>query len=409
MLSRRNILAATSVAAAVATAGTQQAKAASVDVKIDPYNQTEEQKALHTVRFPKLDQESQMSFFEGFKRWNGRDLAGPDARRGYDAYLRSRDLPVGETDLGYEECFKIMLEHPPYAAKTRFERSAQALMWNCAMDAFHGDADKYLTLMEETDNAGPGSLELNPGIEPDYACHEIHAQPGGFVGDPFAGWVYHWALTTAFYQGRSEYDEGNLRTAQGCPKPADGEVRRILDAGCGSGVGTTAYKERFPNAEVWGIDVGGPMVRYAHHTALKKNLDVHFAQRLAEDSKFPDGYFDIVSASIMFHEMNAEAAKKVVPEIFRILRPGGVFNHVDLLTKGNPAGFIARTIREKAASWNTHRHNVESWYHEYTHTDFPELIRSVGFDVDLKRNSNSMMLNQAYQRGTPPVVGFKPV
>ena len=398
MLSRRNILAATS-AAAIATAGTQQAKAATTDVKIDPFNQTDAQKEFHAARFAKLDQESLLSFAEGFKRWNATDIAGRDARRGYNEYLRSRDLPVGETDLGYEECFKIMLEHPSYAAKTRLQRSAQALMWDRAMRAFHGDADKYLTLMEETDNAGPGSLELNPGIEPDYACHEIHAQPGGFVGDPFAGWVYHWALTTAFYQGRNEYDQVHLSIAQSCPKPADGEVRRILDMGCGSGLSTTAYKERFPNAEVWGIDAGAPMVRYAHHRAVKKNLDVHFAHRMAEDSKFPDGYFDIVSQYLMFHEMSAEAARKVMPEIFRVLRPGGVFNHNDLISSGNPNASIARTIREKAASWNTHRHNVESFYHEYTHTDYPQLIRDAGFDVDLTLKNG---------RTFPPIVGFKP-
>ena len=294
MLSRRNILAATSAAAAIATAGTQQAMAATTDVKIDPFNQTDKQKALHEARFATLDQESLMSFAEGFKRWNAMDFNGRDGRRSANAFLRSRDLPIGRTDLGYEECFNIMLENPSFAAKIRLNRSAQALMWDRAFRAFHGEADKYLALMEETDNAGPGSLELNPDMDlPDYACHEIHAQPGGFVGDPFAGWVYHWALTQAFYQARNEYDQVHLAIAQSCPKPADGEVHRILDMGCGSGLSTTAYKERFPDAEVWGIDVGGPMVRYAHHAAVKKNIDVHFAQRLAEDTKFPDGYFDI--------------------------------------------------------------------------------------------------------------------
>ena len=80
MLSRRNILAATSAAAAVVTAGTQQAKAATADVKIDPFDQTEAQKELHEARFAKLDQESLMSFAEGFKRWNATaSLAAMDA------------------------------------------------------------------------------------------------------------------------------------------------------------------------------------------------------------------------------------------------------------------------------------------------------------------------------------------
>ena len=382
MLSRRNILAATSAAAV--TIGTRQAMAATTDVKIDPYNQTAVQKELHKARFDTLDQESQMSFYEGFKRWAGRDFSGRDARRGYNAYLRSRDLPIGRTDLGYEECFNIMNENPVYAAKIRFNRSAQAQMWDRAMDAFYGEADKYLALMEETDNAGPGSLELNPDMDlPDYTVHEIHAQPGGYVGDPFAGWVYHWALTQAFYQGRSEYDQAHLATAQDCPKPADGEVRRILDTGCGSGLGAMAFKERFPDAEVWGIDVGGPMVRYGHYEAVQRNLDVHFAQRLAEDTKFPDGYFDIVSDYLMFHEVSNPAAAKIVPEIYRILRPGGIFNHDDSGTLGNSNIPLPLTIVAKAWAWVDHRHNVESWILGYRHTDFPGLIRKAGFDVDL--------------------------
>ena len=409
MLSRRNILVATSAAAAIATAGTQQAMAATADVKIDPFNQTDAQKALHAVRFATLDQESLMSFAEGFKRLSATNFADRDARRNYGEFLTSKGLTTGETDLGYEECFNIMLGNQSFAAKVRLNRSAQALMWDRALRAFHGEADKYLALMEETDNAGPGSLELNPDMDlPDYTVHEIHAQPGGYVGDPFAGWVYHWALTQAFYQGRSEYDQAHLAIAQSCPKPADGEVRRILDMGCGSGLSTTAYKERFPDAEVWGIDVGGPMVRYAHHAAVKKNLDVHFAQRLAEDTKFPDGYFDIVSDYIMFHEVTAAVAKKIVPEIYRILRPGGVFNHIDIVTEGHPiqrpGSFLTRvprTIVSKARSWENHRHNVEPWTLEYTHTDFPELLRTTGFDVDLTTNTNL--------RGFPPVVGFKPV
>ena len=78
MLSRRNILAATSAAAAIATAGTQQAMAATTDVKIDPFNQTDAQKELPCeARFATLDQEGLMSFFEGFKRWNGQGPRRP--------------------------------------------------------------------------------------------------------------------------------------------------------------------------------------------------------------------------------------------------------------------------------------------------------------------------------------------
>lgn len=384
MLNRRTVLATSTAAAAIAAVNTDANAATTVDVKIDPYNQTPEQKAFHATRFDKLDQEGLMDFAEGFKKWNDEDREGSQAHRNNNAYLKSRGLSIGGTDLGYEECLNVMLKHPPYAAKVRLDRSAHALMWDRAMRAFHGEADKYLSLMEETDNAGPGSLELNPDMElPDYACHEIHAQPGGYVGDPFAGWVYHKALTQAYYRGDYQYDELHLAVAQHCPKPVDGKVRRILDMGCASGLSTTAFKERFTEAEVWGIDVGGPLVRYAHHRAVKKDLDVHFAQRLAEDTKFPDNHFDIASDLIMFHEVSANAAEEIVTEIFRILRPGGVFNHVDGLTEGNSGRSISKTIPRKARLWVGHRHNLESWIFEYLQSDFPGLLRAAGFEVDL--------------------------
>jgi len=80
-------------------------------------------------------------------------------------------------------------------------------------------------------------------------------------------------------------------------------------------------------------------------------------------------------------------------------QPGGVFNHVHIITEWSSAGSVPRTIREKAASWNIHRHNIEPWWHEFTHTNFPELLSNTGFDVDLTlRNA----------KGIPPVIGIKP-
>ena len=401
MLSRRNVLAATSAAAAFSIGG-RYAMAATTDIKIDPFNQSAAQKALHAARFETLNQESLMDFAEGFKQWNGRDMGGRDARRHYNRFLRAKGLPTGKVDIPYEECFNILSEDEHFEAAIRFNRSAQALMWDRAMRAFHGQADKYLALMEKTDNTGPGSLELNPDMTlPAYTTHEIHAQPGGYVGDPFAGWVYHWALTQAFYQGSNQFDEAFLGTAQDCPKPADGQVKRILDIGCGSGLGTMAYKERFPNAEVWGIDAGGPMVRYGHHEAVQRGLDVNYAQRLAEDTKFPDNHFDIVSDYLVFHEVTTDAAKNIVSEIHRILRPGGIFNHDDSVTEGNPNIPVPQSVYDRAWLWVDFRHNIEPWIPGYRESDFPAVMREAGFDVDLTLRKN------AYRKRA--IHGIKPV
>jgi SAM-dependent methyltransferase len=385
MLNRRTILATTPAAAAVAaTALDQSAEAKTPEVKVDPNRLTPKQKALHAVRFPKLDQESQMDFLEGFKRWNAQDIASKTSADRRNAYLASLGITTGETDLDYKQCFDTLLRHPVYAAQVRLQWAAQDVMWDRAFRAFHRERDKFLAELEATDNAGPGTLELNPDLDlPEYTIHEIHRQPGGYVGDPFAGFVYHWALTQAFYQGRSEHDERHIALAQGHPLPADGEVRRILEIGCSSGMTTNAYKERFPDAEVWGIDVGGPMVRYAHWRAIKMGLAVNYAQRLAEETRFPDNHFDLVTDYLLFHEVTVDAAEKIIAEMFRVMRPGGVWKHNDIVTEGNPKARPVKTVFGKAAAWNTHRHNYEPWWIDRINSDFPGMLRRAGFAVDL--------------------------
>ncbi len=367
------------------------------EVPFDAHNQSDAQKAMHRVRFPRLDDESLMCFTEGFKRWITNEMFSKQARQHFEQELQSRGLPVHDETLSYEGCFDTMVANPAYAARLRLNRSAQHLMWDRAFRAFHKDADACMAALEATDSSGPGRLELNPELViPDYARHEIHTQPGGYVGDAFAGWAFHWALTQAFFQGRNDFDQEHLGVAQFCPKPVDGKVGRIIDLGCGSGLSTTAFKERFPATEVWGLDVGGPMVRYAHHRAANLGMEVHFVQRLAEATGFPDAHFDIVSDFLLFHEVPTQAARRIAEEIFRILRPGGIFNHVDVVTRGYAGQSdglflfkLAEGTLDKAQLWENHRHNIEPWTLEYTASNFPEMLRQVGFDVDMTRKSGA--------------------
>ena len=372
----------------------ETADGSSVDIRFDPYAVTPDRRAASAVRFPSLDENSAMDFVLGIRKWNSAERYGDASTRQAREFVRRAKLDDTSPDLGYEEAFETMLQLPAFAMKVRLLRSLQMMMWDRTMRTFHNHAAKYLALMEATDAAGPGKLELDADLDlPDYTRHEIHGQPGGYVGDPFAGWAYHWALARGFYY-QFRYDENFMAVAQNCPKPADGKVRRILDLGCGSGLTTTALKVRFPDAEVWGIDAGGPMVRYAHHRAVTLNIDVNFSQRLIEDNKFPDGYFDIVSSYILFHEVRNDAAVRAVGEIARVLRPGGVYNHVDTLTAGMheaaaatsssrpfPVREESRTLLSKANAWQNHRHNGEPWALEYLDSNFPTMLRAAGLVV----------------------------
>ena len=119
MPSRRSVLATSAAAVTLFNIGGRHANAATVDVKIDPHKQTAAQKALHAARFDTLDQEGLMDFTEGFKRWNGVDMGGREARRHYNRFLRAKGLPTGKVDIPYEECYQILLEDPHFEAAIR--------------------------------------------------------------------------------------------------------------------------------------------------------------------------------------------------------------------------------------------------------------------------------------------------
>ncbi len=376
---------------------------AQAEVKIDPVRLPADLKARHGVRLRTLDDNSLLNFARGFKLWLSADWQTKEAIEKRERLLKSKGYPSGNTNRDYQECFAIMMEDGTYAARTRLQWSIHDFMWDRTMRAFYGDADHYLQAMEETDNAGPGSLTLRPDIAiPDYARHEIHRQPGGFVGDAFAGWVYHYALSLAHYPGVSDNDEIFFQIAQSHPIPADGKVARIIDIGCGPGQSTTAFKQRFPDAEVWGLDISGPMVRYAHHRAAKLGIDVHFTQDLAEEMPFPDNHFDIVNDYIMFHESNREAMVKAVKEVFRVLRPGGVFGHLDAFTAGHPTRQPPGDIQGKAMLWNIYRNNYEPFYLDYSELEFPSVLAEAGFEVNL--DGPPVLWN-----GRPRTLATKPV
>lgn len=373
------------------------------DVRIDPEALSETLKAQHRVRMPSLDADSLQDFARGMKLWVMNEGATAPVLARQNAFLAARGHSAGPTNMGYEESFNLLLEQPSYAARTRVNWSIHDFMWDRALRAFWKDSDAFFEAMEATDNAGPGSLELNPDMEiPAYACHEIHRQPGGFVGEAFAGWVYHYCLSRAHYLGRNDHDEVFFQLAQSHVAPADGQVNRILDVGCGVGQLTTALKQRFPKAEVWGVDLAGPMVRYAHHRAAKMDIDVHFAQRLAEDSKFPDNHFDIVTDYIVFHEANRQAMQDIVKEAFRVLRPGGVFGHLDAPTSDHPTKAPPNDIAGKAMLWNIYRNNYEPFYLDYSELNLLTVMREAGFEVDA--TGPAILWN-----GRPRVVGVKPL
>ncbi len=99
--------------------------------------------------------------------------------------------------------------------------------------------------------------------------------------------------------------------------------RRILDLGCGTGSTTLMLKQAFPDAEVIGLDLSPYMLLRSFHKSQSAGLNIEWQQGNAENTFFPDASFDLVTASLLFHETPTAATQAILHECFRLLVPGG--------------------------------------------------------------------------------------
>ncbi|MEL6222789.1 MAG: methyltransferase domain-containing protein [Cyanobacteria bacterium J06627_8] len=110
---------------------------------------------------------------------------------------------------------------------------------------------------------------------------------------------------------------------QGAVDRINGQPLRLLDLGCGTGSTTLLLKQAYPQAAVIGMDLSPFMLVVAEQKAQKANLEIEFRHGNAESTGFADESFDIVTASLLFHETPPAIAQTILYECFRLLKPGG--------------------------------------------------------------------------------------
>ena len=345
-------------------------------------------------RLPSLDVASNQAFLTEVRTWV---QSAPD---GLMRVARARAREVLEEDgidpseeLLVQEVIELMEGDPTLMASARAWLATQQLTWQGVKQLFDANQETCLAELHAAEKKGPGSLELNPTMHiPDYAKHEIHIQPGGYVGDPLAGYIYHYG-TNNFFMGHNNQDEVQIAVANGAPLPTQGKVRRILEIGCSCGQTAVALKRRFPDAEVWGIDVGGPMVHYAHMRATELGVNVNFRQALAEATGFPDGYFDMVVSFIILHEVPNAKNTEIMQEVNRVLRSGGTYYPVDFFTSNKPP----KDAYGRFHRWWDHRWNGEVWALEHMDYDLPGDLERFGMAVTRDGPTAQMMRSTRYR------------
>ncbi|AFZ24364.1 methylase involved in ubiquinone/menaquinone biosynthesis [Cylindrospermum stagnale PCC 7417] len=143
---------------------------------------------------------------------------------------------------------------------------------------------------------------------------------------------------------------------------------QILDVCCGSGQATQVLVKYSQN--VTGLDASPLSLRRAQQNVPSAT----YVEAFAEDMPMADNLFDVVHTSAALHEMQPAQLRKIINEVYRVLKPGGVFTLVDFHAPTNPIFWpgvsLFLLLFETETAW------------ELLKTDLPGLLREIGFEVD---------------------------
>ncbi|BCL39186.1 class I SAM-dependent methyltransferase [Nostoc sp. MS1] len=142
----------------------------------------------------------------------------------------------------------------------------------------------------------------------------------------------------------------------------------VLDVCCGSGQATQFLVKYSQN--VTGLDASPLSLRRAKQNVPQAN----YVEAFAEKMPFPDNQFDIVHISAALHEMQPQQLREIVQEIYRVLKPGGVFTLVDFHSPTNPIFWPGLTVFLLLFETET------AW--QLLKTDLAGLLSKIGFEVN---------------------------
>ncbi|MER9393082.1 MULTISPECIES: class I SAM-dependent methyltransferase [unclassified Mesorhizobium] len=170
--------------------------------------------------------------------------------------------------------------------------------------------------------------------------------------------------------GEPEYDDAAIRFLEalwgegylspGGPDEVDRVVeglslrgKTILDIGCGSGGIALHLVERHGAAHATGFDIERPVIEAARKRAAVRGLSdrASFVQAPPGALPFTDGAFDVVfSKDALLHVPDKDA---LFAEIFRVLKPGGVFAASDWLIghDGEPSSEMKAYVAAEGLSF----------------------------------------------------------
>lgn len=160
---------------------------------------------------------------------------------------------------------------------------------------------------------------------------KICAERGAEVEENMnAYWSQYVQKTEELYLSRAlKFHSGNIERWADIMQLQDG--MKILEVGCAGGLLCHRLKERFPNAEITGLDFDTGHIDFAKKKTKELNLSCDFIAGDATQLPFGDDVFDICYSHTVINFCNPE---KFVGEQYRVLKPNGRIIVMDVYNRG---------------------------------------------------------------------------
>lgn len=293
-------------------------------------------------------------------------------------YPKARDAAARATasTVSKEEAVKALQPDADYAYFCWLEHYIQHYKYNARFglaveaDAQRGQLVGRLNAIDERH-----AVTNDAAVPEYYSVIDTHQHPGNLHEDILAGYIYKASAASTQPGSTNAYALHYKFTdvvAGYVDKPG-----AVLDLGCGFGKSALPLAERWPDAQVEGIDLSEGCLRLAAVEAAEAEVDnlTYTRGDVAATGKPAESY-DLVTSTMLLHELDTDAIKETMKEAHRVLAPGGTLVQLD---------FRARNPVEQFFLHGHGQRNNEPYMAAFDEMDFKSYLESLGFtDIEIK-------------------------
>lgn len=221
---------------------------------------------------------------------------------------------------------------------------------------------RYQTFGDEIDTKG----------YPDYYLQNFHHQTDGYLSDLSAN-LYDLQVEILFNGTADPMRRRILAPLKaGLDSQSSSSPQRVLDVACGTGRTLRSLRSMLPEAALYGVDLSPAYLRKANQLLSELPGELpQLMQANAEELPYTDEYFHGVTCVFTFHELPPAARQNVIAEIYRVLKPGGIFVICDSVQ-----AIDSPEMMPMMENFPVMFH--EPYYKHYIHDDLVQRLESVG-------------------------------